>query len=186
MNAIHNEQEYSSALAELERLWGDESREGQNTLEVVVILIEDYEKKHHDLGRPDPAEALKSIMEWRGLAAKDLIPFIGSRSHVSEVLNGKRKLSIAMIANLMQLGIPADVLVGPPTRSFDAKAVLADQNVAAQTPVRIVAARSAPSKNAVGKVAAPGKRKAANPAGQSSRVNFMDGNSPARLPPTST
>ncbi|MHB2020848.1 MAG: helix-turn-helix domain-containing protein [Candidatus Xenobia bacterium] len=113
MNAIHNDNEHAQAVEELNRLLGDNSREARNQAEVLVILIEDYEKRHHALEAPNPIEALKNIMEWRGLEPKDLEPYIGSRSHVSEVLNGRRDLSKEMIRRLVAwLKIPADILLG--------------------------------------------------------------------------
>jgi HTH-type transcriptional regulator/antitoxin HigA len=79
---------------------------------VLVALVELYEKKAHPIGLPDPIEAIKFRIEQMGMKHKDLIPFFGSRSKVSEVLSRQRPLSIAMIRKLHDgLGIPAEVLL---------------------------------------------------------------------------
>jgi HTH-type transcriptional regulator/antitoxin HigA len=81
-------------------------------LELLTLLIEKYEDEHYPIDCPDPVEAIKFRMEQQGLSARDMIPYLGSQSKVSEVLNHKRPLSLAMIHALSQgLGIPAEVLV---------------------------------------------------------------------------
>jgi len=75
-------------------------------------LIDKYEREHSPAD-PDPIEAIRACMEARGLRPADLVPYIGSRSKVSEVLSGRRPLSLAMIRRLHKsLGIPAEVLIG--------------------------------------------------------------------------
>src|SRR6266576_7086378 len=87
-------------------------------LEVLAHLVEDYEKKNHDIGLPSPLEAIRFRMEQQNLRPRDLVPYLGSASRVSEVLGGKRQLSVQMIRNLSQgLGIPAEVLLGEQPRS---------------------------------------------------------------------
>lgn len=77
-----------------------------------MLLIEDCEVRHFPIDPPDPVEVLQFIMEQRGLARKDLEPFIGSRARVAEVLNRVRPLSLEMIRSLSEgLDLPADVLV---------------------------------------------------------------------------
>ena len=72
----------------------------------------DYEDEHYAVDLPDPVEALKFRMEQQGLTQKDLIPLIGSKSKVSEVLSRKRRFSLSMIRALHRaLGIPAEVLL---------------------------------------------------------------------------
>jgi HTH-type transcriptional regulator/antitoxin HigA len=81
-------------------------------LDLLSLLIEKYEMEKFRIGRPDPKEAIKFRMEEGGLKQRDLIPFIGSKSKVSEVLSGKRPLTVSMIRALHHgLGIPAEVLV---------------------------------------------------------------------------
>ena len=81
-------------------------------LDVLATLVEAWEAKHYPLAEPDPVAAVRYHMEQQGLAAKDLIPFVGSRSRVYEVLNRKRRLSLKMIWRLHKgLGIPAESLI---------------------------------------------------------------------------
>src|SRR5436305_1530370 len=81
-------------------------------LDILVTLVEAWEAKHYPIDLPDPVEALKFHMEQKGLAPRDLIPLIGSRNRVSEVLNGKRSLTLGMIWRLHHgLGIPAESLI---------------------------------------------------------------------------
>ncbi len=81
-------------------------------LEVLVMLVEKYEEKHWEISIPDPIEAIKYRMEEMGLKQKDLVPLIGSKSKVSELLNHKINLSLNMISNLSStLHIPLEVLI---------------------------------------------------------------------------
>lgn len=81
-------------------------------LDVLVTLVEAWEAKHYPLDLPDPVEAIKHHMDQGGLGARDLIPFIGSRNRVYEVLNRKRPLTLKMIRRLHTgLGIPAESLI---------------------------------------------------------------------------
>ena len=84
--------------------------------EAMLALIDAYEAKHHAIDPPSPLEAIKFRMEQQGLKPKDLEPMIGRRNRVYEVLNGKRKLTLAMVWKLhLGLGIPADLLIRPTT-----------------------------------------------------------------------
>lgn len=86
-------------------------------MEILGLLIEKYEDEHYPATPPDPIEAIKFAMDQQGLKRKDLIPYIGSASKVTEVLNGSRNLSLSMIRRLSEgLGIPADVLIRVPSR----------------------------------------------------------------------
>jgi HTH-type transcriptional regulator/antitoxin HigA len=81
-------------------------------LDVLMLLIHDYETKHHPIPDPDPIEFLLGVMEQRGLSRRDLEPYIGSRARVAEVLNRVRPLTLDMIRRLSEgLGLPAEVLV---------------------------------------------------------------------------
>ncbi len=81
-------------------------------LEALAVLLQDYEAKNFDIGMPDPIEAIKFRMEQQNLSQRDLVPFIGSRSKVSEVLSRRRPLTLSMMRALHSgLGIPAQVLL---------------------------------------------------------------------------
>ncbi|MCJ8347044.1 helix-turn-helix domain-containing protein [bacterium] len=110
---IHTEEDYDNVLIRINMLIDAEpNTEEFDELEVLSVLAESYEIENHEIPSPDPIEALKNIMEWRGLTRKDLEPIIGTRARVSEILNGKRRLSLNMIINLKTfLNIPADILL---------------------------------------------------------------------------
>jgi HTH-type transcriptional regulator / antitoxin HigA len=115
LKPIRTEADQERAMAEVERLWGakDGTSEGDR-LDVLVTLIEAYEKEVYPFDPPDPIEAIQFRMEQLGLTRKDLEPFIGSRARVAEVLNRKRGLSIEMIRRLNEgLGISGDILIRP-------------------------------------------------------------------------
>jgi len=118
MKVIKTEEEYEAALEKVETLMETDPEPGTKAgdqLELLTLLISNYEDKHYPLEHPDPIEAIKFRMEQEGLTQRDLIPFIGSRSKVSEVLSGKIPLSLKMIRSLNKgLGIPAEVLLQEP------------------------------------------------------------------------
>jgi len=111
---IKTEADYEAALKEIESLFDTEpgTPEGDQ-LEVLATLVEAYEDEHYDIPAPDPVEAILYYMESRGLTRADLEPYIGSRARVSEILNRKRPLTLAMIQRLNRLGIPAETLIQP-------------------------------------------------------------------------
>lgn len=115
LSPIRTEADYEKVLERIDVLMEQEpeigSREGDE-LEILALLIEKYEEQHWQIADPDPIEAIKYRMEEMGLKQKDLVPIIGSKSKVSEVLNRKIGLSLSMISNLSaQLHIPLEVLV---------------------------------------------------------------------------
>ncbi len=113
---IKTDADYRAALKEVEVLMMAEPNtpEGEK-LDVLVTLIEAYERKHFPLDLPDPVEAIKFEMEQKGLTVKDLEPMIGKSNRVYEVLNRKRSLTLKMIWKLHQeLGIPAESLIKQP------------------------------------------------------------------------
>ena len=110
---IKTKRDYKAALARIDKLMDAKPGmpEGEE-LDILADLVVVYEHKHFPIDLPDPIAAIKFRMEQQGLSRKDLEPFIGSRGKVSEVLNGKRPLSLAMIRALHEnLGIPAEVLL---------------------------------------------------------------------------
>lgn len=112
---IRNDEDYETALEEIEALWdavpgsADEDR-----LDVLVLLVEAYEQENYPIPAPDPIEMILHVLDARGLTRRDLEPLLGGRGRVSEILNRRRPLSLEMIRRLQSgLGIPADVLVQP-------------------------------------------------------------------------
>ncbi|MDP1715774.1 MAG: ImmA/IrrE family metallo-endopeptidase [Anaerolineales bacterium] len=118
---IKNEADYQLALSHLETLMDSHSgTPEEEELELFAVLIENYERENFPIGLPDPVEAIKFRMEQQGLTRKDLEPYIGSQSKVSEVLNRKRSLSVAMIRALHKgLEIPAEVLLQTQGRQLE-------------------------------------------------------------------
>jgi len=119
---IKTEVEHQAALAYIETLMDAvPGSPEEDELELFAVLVEDYEKEHFPIELPDPIAAIQFRMEQQNLKRKDLIPFIGSQSKVSEVMNGKIPLSLSMIRCLHEgLGIPAEVLLKEPGKKLEA------------------------------------------------------------------
>ena len=83
-------------------------------LELLSTLVEAYEARRYPMAPPDPVAAIRFHMDQTGMSVADLVPYIGPRHRVYEVLGGKRPLTMPMIRRLMTLGIPASSLVGRP------------------------------------------------------------------------
>lgn len=111
---IRTEADYRGALRRIEELMcAEPDTEEFDTLEVLSTLVEKYEEEHFPMDLPSPAEAIRFRMEQEALSARDLVPYIGSRAKVSEILSGKRPLTLQMIRALHEhLGVPAEVLLG--------------------------------------------------------------------------
>ncbi|MBS1784316.1 MAG: transcriptional regulator [Acidobacteria bacterium] len=110
---IRTKTDYRATLREIETLMTAKagSPEGDR-LDVLVTLVEAYERVHFPMDLPDPIEAIKFVMEQRGLTPKDLEPAIGRMNRVYEVLNRTRPLTLAMIRHLHDdFGIPAASLI---------------------------------------------------------------------------
>ena len=119
LRPIRNEADYRAAIEESERLWdalpGTPERD---QLEVLAMLVDAYERERFPIDVPDPIDAIEFRMEQAGLTRNDLLPIFGSSGRVSEVLNGKRALTIEMIRALHeQLGIPYESLVARPRKT---------------------------------------------------------------------
>ncbi|HEY0882414.1 MAG TPA: transcriptional regulator, partial [Archangium sp.] len=83
-----------------------------DALEVLALLVDDYERRTFPMEDPDPVEAIRFRLEQAGMGPRDLVPILGSRSRVSEVLNHKRGLTVAMVRRLYdQLQIPMEALI---------------------------------------------------------------------------
>jgi len=112
---IRSEADYEAALKEIETLVSSQPGTPEaDRMEVLVTLVEAYEARHYPIPEPDdPVGVLEYYMESRGLSRSDLLPYLGSKERVSEILNRKRGLSLEMIRRLHAgLGIPTDLLVG--------------------------------------------------------------------------
>ena len=112
---IKTKKAYHDALKMIDELFDAKPHTKEaDDLELLSALVELYEEHTFPIKSPSPLEAIRFRMEQMNLAQKDLIPYIGNKSKVSEVLSGKRPLSLTMIRKLsVGLGIPADVLIQP-------------------------------------------------------------------------
>lgn len=110
---IRSDDDLRAAFTRLEAIFqAPEGSPEADEMEVLVALVEAYEKKRYPVGPADPVEAIKFRMEQQGLVAKDLEPFIGSSGRVSEVLNRKRALSLRIVKRLHDgLKIPYESLL---------------------------------------------------------------------------
>ena len=110
---IKTRRDYRNALKQIEGLMtAKRGTPDGDRLDVLVTLVEAWERRHYPLDLPDPVEAIKYHMEQNGLQPRDLIPFIGNRNRVYEVLNRRRSLTLKMIWRLHEgLGIPAESLI---------------------------------------------------------------------------
>lgn len=121
IKVIRNRDDHEKALAEAQRLVVHDPARGSpegDRLDLLALLIEDYEKRTFPVDVPDAVEAIEFRMEEQGLKQRDLIPFLGSKSRVSEVLSRKRPLTVQMIRALSEgLDIPVGLLVSPSTQS---------------------------------------------------------------------
>ncbi|OGA08959.1 MAG: DNA-binding protein [Betaproteobacteria bacterium RIFCSPHIGHO2_12_FULL_69_13] len=110
---IRTKADHRAALREIEGLMDAEAGTPQGErLDVLVTLVEAYERKHFPMDLPDAVEAIKFRMAQSGLSPKDLVPLIGQLNRVYEVLNRKRPLTLKMIWRLhRELGIPAESLI---------------------------------------------------------------------------
>lgn len=119
MVAIKTQNDYKVALEEIEQLIDQNARAGTregDRLDLLTLLVQDYEQREIEKTFVDPVEAIKFRMEQMNLTPRDLVPLLGSRSKVSEVLSRKRPLTLSMVRALYKgLGIPAASLVQEPT-----------------------------------------------------------------------
>ena len=121
LKPIKNELDYDDALTRVDELMEINPKIGtpeSDELEILVMLIEKYEEKEWAIAEPDPIEAIKVRMEQLHLKQKDLVPYIGNKSKVSEVLNRKVGLSLSMITNIAAgLHLPLESLIQIPKKS---------------------------------------------------------------------
>jgi HTH-type transcriptional regulator / antitoxin HigA len=116
---IKTDADYRATLREIESLMTAEPGTPEDErLDVLVTLVEAWEREHYPMDLPDPVEAIKFAMDQRGLTVKDLEPMIGRANRVYEVLSHKRPLTLKMIWKLHKgLGIPAESLIKQPDES---------------------------------------------------------------------
>jgi len=115
---LKTERDYKAALAHIEHLMAQSSPD-EAELELWSLLVEKYEEDHFPIATPDPIEAIRFRMEQASLRPADLRPYLQSKSKVSEVMNGKRSLSLSMIRALhCGLKIPAEILVQEPAAPY--------------------------------------------------------------------
>lgn len=115
VSAIHSDADLDTALARLAEIFGapEGTPEGEEA-EVLMTLVEAYERAHTPIDPPDPIAAIRFRMDQGGLTRKDLETFIGRGNRVAEIMNRKRRLSLHMIRRLHAgLGIPLESLVQP-------------------------------------------------------------------------
>lgn len=118
---IKTEADYEATLKEIEGLMSavPGSPEGDR-LDVLVTLVEAYERRHYPIDFPDPVEAIKFRMEQQGLSVDDLVPVIGRKNRVYEILARKRPLTLRMIEGLHEtFSIPAESLLKHGSRRDD-------------------------------------------------------------------
>lgn len=125
IKVIKNQKDYEEALKLVEELMGrspDPNTDEGAQLELLSLLIEDYESKQFPSALPSPVEAIKFRMEQSSLKPVDLVSYIGSRSRVSEILSGKRQLTLDMVRALSAgLGIPEKVLIQKPNQTEESR-----------------------------------------------------------------
>jgi HTH-type transcriptional regulator/antitoxin HigA len=113
LKLIKTESDYQLALKRLELIFDAPiGTADSDEADILGLLIDEYEKKHHPIEAPDPIEAIKIRMEEMNLKQKDLVSEVGGKSRVSEILNKKRKLTVEMIRNLTKkLNLSSELLI---------------------------------------------------------------------------
>ena len=115
LRPIKNEQQYEQMLERVYELMQKEIKPDSmdsDELEILSILIKEFENEHYTIPQPNPLEAIKFRLDQMNLSESELTKILGARSRKSEILSGKRKLSLAMIRKLNEkLNIPAEVLI---------------------------------------------------------------------------
>ena len=113
LKPIKTEKDYRAALKRLEEIFDAKLGSSESDeLEILGLMVDDYEIKHYQIEAPDPIEAIKIRMEEMHLKQVDLIPEIGGKSRISEVLNRKRRLTVDMIRKLaIRLNLSVNLLI---------------------------------------------------------------------------
>lgn len=113
LKLIKTEKEYQLALNRLDEIFDAKIGSPESDeADILALLIEEYENKHHPIDAPDPIEAIKIRMEELDMKQKDLVGIIGGKSRVSEILNKKKKLTVDMVRSLAErLNLSAQILI---------------------------------------------------------------------------
>ncbi len=115
LKPIKNNKSYEIALARIYELMQKDLKinsKESDELEILSILVKEYENEHYPIPKPKPLDAIKFRLEQLGMSESQLSSVLGYRSRKSEIFNGKRKLNLAMIRKLNEiLHIPAEVLI---------------------------------------------------------------------------
>jgi HTH-type transcriptional regulator/antitoxin HigA len=115
---IDSDTELARARALVERLWDSEDRVDIARLQAQARLISAYEESKWPRRSPSTAELIRHLMDQHGLTRAEMVPVLGTPSRVSEVLSGKKELSMAMVQRLRaRFHVPADLLIPPPTQA---------------------------------------------------------------------
>ncbi|WEK35158.1 MAG: transcriptional regulator [Candidatus Pseudobacter hemicellulosilyticus] len=115
LRPIKNNTQYEDALARVYQLMQKDIKpntKASDELEILSILVKEYENVHFPVPKPNPLEAIRFRIEQMNMSEAELATILGYRSRKSEILSGKRKLNLAMIRKLHEtLNIPAEVLI---------------------------------------------------------------------------
>jgi HTH-type transcriptional regulator/antitoxin HigA len=118
IHPLRTEADYDAALEEIERYFDKEPKPGTpeaDRFDLLALVIEDYERKNWPIEPPDAIDAIRYRMETGGYSQADLGRLLGSRQRASDILTGKRPLTMRMAWRLnREWGIPADALIAPP------------------------------------------------------------------------
>lgn len=138
---IRSDADHAAALARIDALMDSEAgTPAGDELDVLVDLVAHHEAKRFPVGHPNPVDAIRFRMDQAGLAPRDLVPLLGSRAKVSEVLAGTRRLTLPMVRALhLHLGIPAESLLGISAAAPDARQTWRESVVAIVRKKRISA-----------------------------------------------
>lgn len=110
---LKTEDEYNNAIMRtMEIFHAEDGTPESDELDILLLLVKDYEEKNIVIPEVDPIDAIKLKMEEKGIRSKDLVPIIGSKSHVSSILSGKRELTLKMAKRLKDyFHLPADIFL---------------------------------------------------------------------------
>lgn len=145
LKVIRSEEQHQAYLLQMQELIADEPIQGSQkaeSLELLSVLVESYENQKYPIEVPDPISAILFRMQEQGLKQADLVPYFGTRSRVSEVLSGKRPLTVTMIRALSTgLGISTETLVGVNKNLADDAAIEKNETNWGNFPIKEMIAR---------------------------------------------